>query len=78
MIFNAPQIYGFKTIYISKIGAFTLQIVSFLPKSSCELNFSRTAAQIIGLSWAVAKKLNFVRYSLAQVELKIIDTIPHK
>ena len=35
-------------------------------------------SRIIDVSWAAAKKLNFVRDGLAQVELKIIDTISHK
>ena len=42
---------------------------------------SLTAAsnsRIIDVSWAAAKKLNFVRDGLAQVELKIIDTISRK
>ena len=34
--------------------------------------------RIIDVSWAAAKKLNFVRDGLAQVELTIIDTIPFK
>ncbi len=39
---------------------------------------SASSSRIIDVSWAAAKKLNFVRDGLAQVELKIIDTIPRK
>jgi rare lipoprotein A len=39
---------------------------------------SASSNRIIDVSWAAAKKLNFVRDGLAQVELKIIDTIPLK
>lgn len=39
---------------------------------------SASSSRIIDVSWAAAKKLNFVRDGLAQVELKIIDTIPLK
>ena len=34
--------------------------------------------RIIDVSWAAAKKLNFVCDGLAQVKLTIIDTIPFK
>ena len=39
---------------------------------------SASSSRIIDVSWAAAKKLNFVRDGLAQVELKIIDTISRK
>ena len=39
---------------------------------------SASSSRIIDVSWAAAKKLNFVRDGLAQVELKLIDTLPHK
>jgi rare lipoprotein A len=39
---------------------------------------SASNSRIIDVSWAAAKKLNFVREGLAQVELTIIDTIPRK
>ncbi|MDP4596821.1 MAG: septal ring lytic transglycosylase RlpA family protein [Crocinitomicaceae bacterium] len=39
---------------------------------------SANSSRIIDVSWAAAKKLNFVRDGLAQVELTIIDTIPFK
>jgi rare lipoprotein A len=39
---------------------------------------SASSSRIIDVSWAAAKKLNYVRDGLAQVELKIIDTIPLK
>jgi rare lipoprotein A len=35
-------------------------------------------SRIIDVSWAAAKKLNFVRDGLAQVELTILDTLPRK
>jgi rare lipoprotein A (peptidoglycan hydrolase) len=37
-----------------------------------------SSSRIIDVSWAAAKKLNFVRDGLAQVELKLLDTLPHK
>lgn len=37
-----------------------------------------STSRIIDVSWAAAKKLNFVRDGLAQVELKLLDTLPHK
>ena len=39
---------------------------------------SASSSRIIDVSWAAAKKLNFVRDGLAQVELTIIDTLPQK
>ena len=39
---------------------------------------SASSSRIIDVSWAAAKKLNFVRDGLAQVELTLIDTIPLK
>jgi len=39
---------------------------------------SASSNRIIDVSWAAAKKLNFVRDGLAQVELTLIDTIPLK
>lgn len=39
---------------------------------------SASSSRIIDVSWAAAKKLNFVREGLAQVELTIIDTLPLK
>ncbi len=39
---------------------------------------SASSSRIIDVSWSAAKKLNFVRDGLAQVELKLIDTLPHK
>lgn len=37
-----------------------------------------SAVRIIDLSWAAAKKLNFVRDGITQVELSIIDTTAQK
>ncbi|MFM8964416.1 MAG: septal ring lytic transglycosylase RlpA family protein [Sphingomonadales bacterium] len=37
-----------------------------------------STTRIIDLSWSAAKKLNFVRDGLAQVELRLIDSIPQK
>lgn len=34
-----------------------------------------SATRIIDLSWAAAKKLNFVRDGIAQVELRLMDSI---
>ena len=39
---------------------------------------SASSSRVIDVSWAAAKKLNFVRDGLAQVELTLIDTIPLK
>jgi rare lipoprotein A len=39
---------------------------------------SASSSRIIDVSWAAAKKLNFVRDGLAQVELTLIDTLPQK
>ena len=35
-------------------------------------------SRIIDVSWAAAKKLNFVREGLANVELRLLDSIPQK
>lgn len=37
-----------------------------------------SSSRIIDVSWAAAKKLNFVREGLANVELRLIDSIPQK
>ena len=37
-----------------------------------------SSSRIIDVSWAAAKKLNFVRDGVANVELRLIDTIPQK
>ena len=39
---------------------------------------SASSSRIIDVSWAAAKKLNFVRDGITQVELSIIDTIAQK
>jgi rare lipoprotein A len=39
---------------------------------------SASSSRIIDVSWAAAKKLNFVRDGLAQVELTLIDTLALK
>jgi rare lipoprotein A len=39
---------------------------------------SASSSRIIDVSWAAAKKLNFVRDGLANVELRLLDTIPQK
>ncbi|MFN5505235.1 MAG: septal ring lytic transglycosylase RlpA family protein [Flavobacteriia bacterium] len=44
----------------------TLRIIDRMASSS---------TRIIDVSWAAAKKLNFVRDGLAQVELSILDTL---
>jgi rare lipoprotein A len=35
-------------------------------------------SRIIDVSWAAAKKLNFVRDGLANVQLRLLDSIPQK
>ena len=39
---------------------------------------SASSSRIIDVSWAAAKKLNFVRDGLANVELRLLDSIPQK
>jgi rare lipoprotein A len=39
---------------------------------------SASSSRIIDVSWAAAKKLNFVRDGITQVELSILDTIAQK
>jgi rare lipoprotein A len=39
---------------------------------------SASSSRIIDVSWAAAKKLNFVRDGITQVELSIIDTVAQK
>jgi rare lipoprotein A (peptidoglycan hydrolase) len=39
---------------------------------------SASSSRIIDVSWAAAKKLNFVRDGITQVELSIIDTTAQK
>ncbi|MEN9292157.1 MAG: hypothetical protein RLZZ357_2001 [Bacteroidota bacterium] len=39
---------------------------------------SASSSRVIDVSWAAAKKLNFVRDGITQVELSIIDTIAQK
>jgi rare lipoprotein A len=39
---------------------------------------SASSTRVIDVSWAAAKKLNFVRDGITQVELSIIDTIAQK
>lgn len=37
-----------------------------------------SASRVIDLSWAAAKKLNFVRDGITNVELRLLDSIPQK
>jgi rare lipoprotein A len=39
---------------------------------------SASSTRVIDVSWAAAKKLNFVRDGITQVELSIIDTVAQK
>ena len=78
---KVPDIGDFKEVAIIEVlvkPGDTLKLNDSVVVLRVTDRMSASSSRIIDVSWAAAKKLNFVRDGLAQVELKLIDTLPHK